>query len=95
MFGAQRVTVCLAILLNVYELFLRVTIFKFFAPFVNQLECIIAESVPLMSILLLIILVQTILFWVLDQNSISRNYEGVSGFFICIVDSYRLALGDF
>ena len=31
----------------------------------------------------------------LDQNSVEPAYSDLSGFFMCMIDSYRLALGDF
>ena len=35
------------------------------------------------------------IFWVLDQNSTEQKYQGFEGFGFCMIDSYRLSLGDF
>ena len=42
-----------------------------------------------------IVITQTLLFWVLDQNSTQSDYDGFAGFGRCLINSYRLALGDF
>ena len=85
----------LCIMLNTLELLSRIQIFPFFAPFVRQLQEIIVDATPLGAFLLFFVITQTILFWILDQNSNEPKYEGVDGFANCFVDSYRLALGDF
>lgn len=64
-----RVIMVLALLFNTVELFIRVRIFDFFAYFVRQLTEIVEDAVPLGAMLGLIVLTQTLLFWVLDQNS--------------------------
>lgn len=91
----QRVKLIIVIQLAVIEFFERVKIFDFFSSFVRQLREIIADSVPLGSMLAFIVLAQALLFWILDQNSSEMAYEGWSGFFLCVIDSYRLAVGDF
>lgn len=49
--------------------------------------------------LFFIIFVQAELFWVLDENSIDPSYRSkgrdLSGFFTALIDSYKLAVGDF
>ena len=88
----------LAIQLNVLEFFYRVRIFNFFAYFVRQFQEICYDSMPLGSILAFIVVTQSLLFWIIDQNqsdSENQHYKGVEGFFGCLMDSYRLALGDF
>ena len=85
----------LCIMLNTLELLERITIFDFFALFVRQLKEIIGDSLPLAAMLAFIVINQTIIFWILDQNSNEAKYAGLSGFGLCLVDSYRLALGDF
>ena len=50
---------------------------------------------PLGTMLGIIVMVQTLLFWILDMNSSVHSYEGLDGFGRCMIDSYRLALGDF
>lgn len=82
-------------MLNTLELLERITIFDFFALFVRQLKEIIGDSLPLAAMLAFIVINQTIIFWILDQNSNKAKYAGLSGFGLCLVDSYRLALGDF
>ena len=84
-----------AIQLNVLEFFYRVRIFNFFAYFVRQLQEICYDSLPLASMLAFIVITQSLLFWTLDQNADESHYQGFKGFFGCLVDSYRLALGDF
>ena len=59
----------LAILFNTVELFSRIRIFDFFAYFVRQVVEIIVDALPLGTMLGLIVVVQTILFWIIDQNS--------------------------
>lgn len=85
----------MAILLNLVELFTRIRIFDFFAYFVRQLNEIVIDALPLGTMLGFIVLAQTLLFWILDQNTIEPNYAGFAGFGNCLIDSYRLALGDF
>ena len=82
-------------MLNTLELLSRIQIFQFFAPFVRQLLEIIADATPLGTFLLFFVTTQTILFWILDQNSFTPKYESLAGFANCFVDAYRLALGDF
>ena len=42
-----------------------------------------------------IIMNQTLLLWILDQNFTEPKYEGFHGLFNCLSDSYWFALGDF
>ena len=53
------------------------------------------DALPLGTMLGFVVLTQTFLFWVLDKNSSNPHYEGFKGFHDCLIDSYRLALGDF
>ena len=80
---------------NGLELLHRIMIFDKYAIFVQEMREIVIDTVPLASVLGIIIIAQTVLFWLLDHNSLERNYVGLSGFANCFVDSYRLALGDF
>ena len=64
-----RVFMVLAILLNMIELFSRVRIFDFFAYFCRQIEEIVLDALPLGAMLGFIVLAQTLIFWILDQNS--------------------------
>ena len=95
MIYAMRINLIASIVLNLLELFSRVRIFNFFAYFVRQLTEICSDAIPLATMLSLIVLAQTLLFWILDMNTIEPNYPGVVGFGNCLIDSYRLALGDF
>ena len=91
----QRVHLMYALILNLVELFNRIRIFKFFAYFVRQMEEIVVDALPLGAMLGFIVVAQALLFWVLDLNSYERVYVGSHGFLQILVDSYRLALGDF
>ena len=92
-------TLVFAIQLIVLELFNRIKIFNFFAYFVRQVQAIIVDALPLSSMLGVIVLTQTLLFWLLAMNAQSdtdaKKYSGINGFFECLTDSYRLAYGDF
>lgn len=90
-----RVLMIFAILLNTMELFSRIRIFDFFAYFVRQIQEIVVDALPLGAMLGFIVLAQTLLFWLLDQNSAEPAYSGLAGFGNCLINSYRLALGDF
>ena len=59
----------LAILCNTIELFSRIRVFDFFAYFVRQVMEIVEDALPLGTMLAFIVLTQTFLFWILDQNS--------------------------
>ena len=93
--SSLRILLVFAILLNTTELFSRIRIFDFFAYFVRQVQEIVEDALPLGAMLGFIVLAQTLLFWVLDQNSNEPAYAGVAGFGNCLINSYRLALGDF
>lgn len=90
-----RINMVLCILFNMIELSSRIRIFSYFAYFVAQLINIIVDAMPLGAMLAFIIVSQTVLFWILDQNSIEAKYEGMTGFGNVLIDSYRLSLGDF
>ena len=90
-----RINMVLCILFNMIELSSRIRIFSYFAYFVAQLINIIYDAMPLGAMLAFIIVCQTVLFWILDQNSIEAKYEGMTGFGNVLIDSYRLSLGDF
>lgn len=90
-----RIVMVLTLQFQVLEFFQRVKMFDFFAAFVRQLQEIVMDSLPLASMLAFIVLAQTMLFWILDQNSSEPAYSGWEGFGNCMIDSYRLALGDF
>ena len=91
----MRVNMIISIILCLLELFSRVRIFDFFAYFVRQLNEIVYDALPLGTMLAFIVMAQTLLFWILDMNSNEPTYEGMDGFGRCMIDSYRLALGDF
>ena len=65
----MRINMIISIILNLLELFSRVRIFDFFAYFVRQLKEIVRDALPLGTMLGIIVLAQTLLFWVLDMNS--------------------------
>ena len=90
-----RVFMVLGLLFNTIELFVRIRVFDFFAYFVRQMSEIVEDAAPLGAMLGCIVLTQAVLFWVLDQNSDEAEYDGLSGFGNCLINSYRLALGDF
>ena len=69
MIKAMRVNLIVSIVLNLLELFSRVRIFNFFAYFVRQLTEICSDAMPLATMLSLIVLAQTLLFWILDMNT--------------------------
>ena len=50
------------------ELFYRVRVIDFFAGFVSQLEKIIEDSMPLLTLLAAIVFTQGMLFFLDDQN---------------------------
>ena len=54
------------ILLNIIELFQRVKVFDFFALFVQQLATISEASLPLGCMLGIIVIMQAMVFWILD-----------------------------
>ena len=92
----MRVYVIVAILFNVIELLHRIRVFDYFAHFILQSNAILTTTMPLFITLLIVVLAQTLLFWILDQNHTTEfSYEGLDGFGNCFVNSYRLALGDF
>ena len=43
----------------------------------------------------IIVIAQTLVFWLLDQNAEKPHYEGLAGFGNCFIDSYMLSLGEF
>ena len=61
-----RYTIILALQFNVIEMFSRVRIFDFFAYFVRQVQAIMIDAAPLGSMLAVVVLTQTLLFWILD-----------------------------
>ena len=69
MVKAMRVNLIVSIVLNLLELFSRIRIFNFFAYFVRQLTEICSDAMPLATMLSLIVLAQTLLFWILDMNT--------------------------
>ena len=83
------------IIFGLAELFERISIFEFFAIFVRQLYQISIEMLPIGAILGIIVIVWALLFWILDQNSSDPAYADITGFGNALIDSYRLALGDF
>lgn len=93
--NSQRVLLIFVIQLAVIELFERVKIFDFFSYFVRQLREIIYDSAPLAAMLAFIVIAQALLFFILDQNSEEKAYEGWTGFMNCAIHSYLLAIGDF
>ena len=54
------------IVLNIIELFQRVKVFDFFALFVQQLGSISEASLPLACMLGIIVIMQAMVFWILD-----------------------------
>lgn len=92
---ALRINMIVCLLFNILEASSRVRVFDFFAYFVRQLIEIMYEALPIGLMLAMIVVTQTVLFWILDQNSDEPKYTSMSGFFNCLIDSYRLALGDF
>ena len=54
--------------ITLVELFYRVRVIDFFAGFVSQLEKIIEDSMPLLTLLAAIVFTQGMLFFLDDQN---------------------------
>ena len=81
------------------QLFRTLRIFTFFQSFIRQLLEIIKSTSQIASMLLFVIFVQAELFWVLDENSKVPSYRSggneLLGFLTALMDSYKLAVGDF
>ena len=79
------------------QLFRFLKIFKFFQSFIRQFLEIIKTSAQIASMLIFVIVAQGILFYILDRNSEEAVYtdKGFKGFLMVIMDSYKLAVGDF
>lgn len=63
-----RTSMIFVIQFTLVELFYRVRVIDFFAGFVSQLEKIINDSLPLLTMLVAIVLTQGMLFFLNDQN---------------------------
>lgn len=61
-----RINMIVCIILNMLELMSRIRIFEYFSYFVRQLIEIMVDAMPLGAMLAMIVLTQTILFWILD-----------------------------
>jgi len=71
----------------------QVKIVEFFSAFVREFIEITKDSLPLAAMLTGVIFVQAVCFYIMSENvEGDKVYDGI---WVALIDSYRLALGDF
>jgi hypothetical protein len=89
-----------------FELPNQIRIFDFFSAFVRQLNMILVDSAQIVTMLASVVFFFMFIFWILDKTATvdpeneDPDYEpfwypGGVGLIRAIIDSYRMALGDF
>ena len=95
------ISVVITIVLLMFELPNQIRIFDFFSAFVRQLNMILVDSAQIVTMLAFVVFFFMFIFWVLDKTNSdnpdieSFSYPGGVGLIRAIIDSYRMALGDF
>ena len=85
-------TMFFTILVLIYELLDQLMTFDSFAPFIKALNQTIKDSVNILFMFGCVVVIQTILMYVLDDNT---TYNKNLGVVRALLDSYKIALGDF